>query len=77
MNVPAVVSQVSWLRLSMVTASACSPKLPAAPVVPGSSVSVPASRPMLMLLNVAWLPVCPLASTIRLSALAGVPRRRR
>src|SRR6185437_8191456 len=72
-NVPAVVSQVCWTRLSISIESACWPKPPAVPVVPGSSLSDPASRPMLMLWKVASLPVCPEASTIRLSASTGLP----
>ena len=72
-NVPAVVSQVCCTRLSISIESACCPKPPAAPPAPGSSLSDPESRPMLMLWKVAWLPVWPDASTMRLSALTGVP----
>jgi hypothetical protein len=50
-NVPAVVYQVCWTRLLIVTWSATSPKVPAGPP------SVPASWPMLRLLKTAELAV--------------------
>ena len=56
----------------MVTESACWPKLPDGPVTPGSSLSVPASWPMTMLLNVAS-PDRLSELTIRLLAVAGFP----